>query len=167
MASAPPAQGSTTFPKDMAYQRSWRTYQARLLDRLDSYLDDDRLHIVAAPGSGKTIFGLEVVRRLNRPALVLAPTITIRDQWVQRLVEQFLPTGSIDPDWISTDIRNPQLLTVATYQALHALCSGEINSIEEMGTDNESCAVPESGDGNGNGKPGTAIEVPESLSGFM
>jgi len=37
----------------MAYQRSWRTYQARLLDRLDSYLDDDRLHIVAAPGSGK------------------------------------------------------------------------------------------------------------------
>ena len=164
MASASSLQPGTTFPREMAFQKSWRTYQARLLDRLDSYLEDKRLHIVAAPGSGKTIFGLEVVRRLNQPALILAPTITIRNQWVERLVEQFLPPRSTVPEWVSTDIRNPKLLTVATYQALHALCSGEIEALEETCTDDESCAAPEPA--NGNGRPASQIELPESLSGF-
>jgi len=59
----------------MAFRKNWRTYQARLLARLDFYLEDRRLHIVAAPGSGKTIFGLEVVRRLNQPTLILAHTV--------------------------------------------------------------------------------------------
>ena len=166
MGSALLAQGSTSFPREMAFQRNWRTYQARLLDRLDSYLDDKRLHIVAAPGSGKTIFGLEVVRRLNQPALVLTPTITIRNQWVERLVDQFLPPGSSHPDWISTDIRNPQLLTVATYQALHSLCSGEIDALEETGSDDESYAAPEPTNEKENGKSASGIELPESLSKF-
>jgi superfamily II DNA or RNA helicase len=26
--------------------------------------------------------GLEIIRRIDQPTLVLAPTITIRDQWV-------------------------------------------------------------------------------------
>ena len=83
-------------------------------------MDDEKLHVVAAPGSGKTILGLEVVGRLNSPTLVLAPTIAIRDQWVQRLVEYFLPEGSTVPNWVSKDIRNPRFFTVATYQALHS-----------------------------------------------
>jgi len=55
----------------------------------------------------------------------LAPTITIRDQWVDRLVELFLPSGNGRPAWVSTELRTPAFLTVATYQALHAVCSGE------------------------------------------
>jgi superfamily II DNA or RNA helicase len=83
------------------------------------------MHLVAAPGSGKTVLGLEVIRRINKPTLVLAPTITIRDQWVDRLVQLFLPEGSVKPEWVSTELRNPAMLTVATYQALHAVCWGE------------------------------------------
>jgi len=109
----------------MAFRKSWRIYQSHLLDRLDGYLDNKRFHLVAAPGSGKTILGLEVIRRVNQPTLVLAPTITIRDQWVDRLVELFLPPGNGRPAWVSTDLRSPAFLTVATYQALHAICSGE------------------------------------------
>src|SRR5437868_6004260 len=71
-----------TFPDSMVFQKTWRAYQARLLEGLDLYLDDRRLHLVAAPGSGKTVLGLEVIRRIDQPTLVLAPTITIRDQWV-------------------------------------------------------------------------------------
>ena len=41
--------------------------------------------MVAPPGSGKTVIGLEIVRRLGRPALVLAPTATIQAQWREKL----------------------------------------------------------------------------------
>ena len=109
----------------MAFRKDWRVYQSRLLDHIDRYLDNKRLHLVAAPGSGKTVLGLEVIRRVNQPTLVLAPTITIRDQWVDRLVELFLPPGTGAPSWVSTELRSPAFLTVATYQALHAAYSGE------------------------------------------
>jgi superfamily II DNA or RNA helicase len=109
----------------MTFRKTWRAYQSRLLSHLDGYLQNRRLHLVAAPGSGKTVLGLEVIRRVNQPTLVLAPTITIRDQWVDRLVDLFLPPGSGRPAWVSTELRSPAFLTVATYQALYALCSGE------------------------------------------
>jgi hypothetical protein len=109
----------------MTFRKTRRVYQSRLLDRLDGYLQNRRLHLVAAPGSGKTVLGLEVIKRVNQPTLVLAPTITIRDQWVDRLVDLFLPPGSGRPSWVSTELRNPAFLTIATYQALHAVCSNE------------------------------------------
>ncbi len=111
--------------EELEFQATWRDYQKRVLSELEDHLDDDHLHIVAAPGSGKTILGLEVMRRLGEPALILAPTITVRNQWVQRLLSMFLPDGAADPDWISRDIRNPSLLTVTTYQALNAAMPGE------------------------------------------
>ena len=122
-----PASANTQqSPSDvMAFQKSWRVYQSHLLDHLDRYLDNKRLHLVAAPGSGKTVLGLEVIRRVHQPTLVLAPTITIRNQWVDRLVGLFLPLGNGRPAWVSTDLRSPAFLTVATYQALHAVCSSE------------------------------------------
>jgi superfamily II DNA or RNA helicase len=152
----------------MAFQGNWRTYQARLLARLDFYLEDRRLHIVAAPGSGKTVFGLEAIRRINRPTLVLAPTITIRNQWAERLVQYFLPRGSARPEWVSTNIRRPELLTIATYQALHALCSGELEETGDACTEEETNSAVEQPDSNasGNGKSAIEIELPEALSGF-
>jgi superfamily II DNA or RNA helicase len=170
MGSAPLKTRRTTFPKEVVFQGSWRTYQARLLERLDLYLEDKRVHIVAAPGSGKTVFGLEVARRINQPTLILAPTITIRNQWAERLVQHFLPDGTPEPDWISTDIRHPELLTIATYQALHALCSGELEQTEDACPEEENGSAIELGNGNGNGngndKPAAQIELPECLSAF-
>ena len=69
----------------MRFNGVWRDYQARVLEVMNSHLGDERLHLVAAPGAGKTVLGLEIVRRLARPALVFAPTVAIREQWVQRL----------------------------------------------------------------------------------
>lgn len=97
----------------------WREYQARVLKAVDSHLSDRRLHIVAAPGSGKTTLGIEVIRRLGQPALVLSPTRTIRDQWLARLAH-FLPERAhLPPDWTSRSLDQPGLLTSLTYQALH------------------------------------------------
>ncbi|WP_420335179.1 DEAD/DEAH box helicase [Roseibium sp.] len=117
--------------EQMRFQATWREYQERVLTNLDSHLDDDSLHIVAAPGSGKTVLGLEVMRRIGKPAVILAPTITIRNQWIDRLVSMFLPGGTKAPDWISKDIRSPGYLTVITYQALHAAYA---NAEEEPGS---------------------------------
>ena len=106
----------------MAFQKSWRAYQSKLLTEIDAYLEDRRFHLVAAPGSGKTVLGLEIIRRLGRPTLILTPTITIRDQWADRLQDHFLSPGAGQPYWVSTDLKSPALLTIATYQALHSAC---------------------------------------------
>src|ERR1700732_2422136 len=125
MPLASPNTQRASLPDVMTCRKTWRAYQSRLLSHLDGYLQNRRLHLVAAPGSGKTVLGLEVIKRVNRPTLVLAPTITIRDQWVDRLVDLFLPPGSGRPAWVSTEFRHPAFLTIATYQALHAVCSGD------------------------------------------
>src|SRR5215470_17699934 len=104
MAGITTAANTRTFPEAMAFRKPWRIYQARLLERLSGYMSDGRLHVVAAPGSGKTVLGLEVLRRIDAPTLVLAPTITIRDQWVQRLVELFLPAGDKVPGGVSKGV---------------------------------------------------------------
>ena len=114
----------TVFDPAIRFRYPWRPYQDRVLGALDRHLDDDRLHLVAPPGSGKTVLGLEVVRRIGRPTLVLAPTRAIRDQWADRFAELFLPDGADRRAWISADLNRPVPLTVATYQALYALDVG-------------------------------------------
>ena len=113
------------FPSDIRFRRSWRSYQQRVLSELEDHLDDDHLHIIAAPGSGKTVLGLEVMRRLDRPALILAPTVAIRDQWMDRLIELFMEPGSKAPKWMSKDLRRPQFLTASTYQGLYSIYKDE------------------------------------------
>ncbi|MCB9033178.1 MAG: DEAD/DEAH box helicase family protein [Chitinophagales bacterium] len=125
------------FPKNIKFKYNWRNYQQRVLDELDEHLTDKHLHVIAPPGSGKTVLGLEVALRLNRPTLILAPTISIKNQWIQRFCELFLQT-IVTPDWISRDIRNPKFLTVATYQGLHAACNNlNINEDEEDDIDED------------------------------
>ncbi len=112
------------FPADVRFRKPWRHYQQRVLDELQDHLEDRHLHIIAAPGSGKTVLGLEVMRRLNRPTLILAPTIAIRDQWVDRFVNLFLDSARGPAPWISRDIRTPRFFTVSTYQGLHSVYTG-------------------------------------------
>ena len=45
------------------FNGEWRSYQKRILDDLDFHLRDDKLHVVAAPGAGKTTRGIEVISR--------------------------------------------------------------------------------------------------------
>ncbi|MEA2424501.1 MAG: hypothetical protein QOH13_911, partial [Thermoleophilaceae bacterium] len=68
------------------FSGTWRRYQEGCL----AAFEDDRANgrdktlLVAPPGSGKTLVGLEIVRRLGLPALVLCPTLTIQAQWRER-----------------------------------------------------------------------------------
>lgn len=102
----------------LEFKFPWRSYQYKLLKNFDSHISDHHFHVIAPPGSGKTILGIEILRRLGKKALVLAPTLTIRNQWESRLQEFF--TEQNDFDAISFNIKSPNDVTFSTYQSLHA-----------------------------------------------
>ncbi|MDE7063138.1 MAG: DEAD/DEAH box helicase family protein, partial [Lachnospiraceae bacterium] len=133
----------------LQFKGKWRDYQARVLQRAAEYMKDGRVHIVAAPGSGKTTLGIELMTRLGKPALVLAPSITIREQWVARIEEAFLKDELNSADYLSQDIKDPKMITVATYQALHCAMTRYSGSLageqEEEEPDRRKSSTPADG----------------------
>lgn len=125
------------------FKWTFRDYQQAVLDNSQKHLKDKRIHIVAAPGSGKTILGLELVRRQNAPTLIMSPSVTIRQQWGERFIEAYLPESENPDEYISYSLKNPKLITSITYQALHAAFTK--SAIEEE-TDDDLLFAEESQD---------------------
>ncbi len=103
----------------VSFRGQFRSYQQEVLDGADAYLADGRIHVVAAPGSGKTVLGLELLRRTGRPTLILSPTVTVRRQWGERFRELFLPEGEALEDYFSETLEGNEPVCSITYQALH------------------------------------------------
>ena len=83
----------------LRFRGTWRHYQALALEAFERDRAAGRLstHLVAPPGSGKTLLGFEILRRLGAPALVLAPNSAIQAQWA-RTGEAFgAPAGPSPP----------------------------------------------------------------------
>ncbi|MCP4154158.1 MAG: DEAD/DEAH box helicase family protein, partial [bacterium] len=133
---------NSVFPDYVKFKLDWRPYQARILDELKKHLQDRHFHVVAAPGSGKTVLGLEVVLRIGEPTLVLTPGLSIRDQWIQRFIDLFLP-DDLQPAWVSNNLKEPGLLTVTTYQALYAFCKEELPDKDDTGKKKKKNDAPE------------------------
>ena len=127
------------------FNGTFRDYQQNILGQSSKYLLDKRLHIVAAPGSGKTILGLELIRRLNAPALVLSPGVTIRQQWGERFAEGFARDPVLAGQAVSYTLKAPGLITSVTYQALHAAYNKKISD-EQVETDEETAGHAETED---------------------
>lgn len=106
------------FDENIKFKYPWRPYQDRVLKDANKHLSDGKVNIVAAPGSGKTILGLELARRLGKPVIIFAPTVTIKKQWISKFVSTFTDFKQV-PDWISTNIYDLKYFNVVTYQALH------------------------------------------------
>lgn len=146
--------------ENLQFQGQWRSYQKKVLDHAQSYGQDHKIHIVAAPGSGKTTLGIELIRRLDAPCLVLAPSITIRDQWLARIREGFLPAqpsaqgnernearSGIADTLLSNNIRKPAPITAITYQALHSCIRRE----NPKALQESEAGAPEKGEEQNNG----------------
>ena len=73
----------------LQFKGHWRPYQEEVLNDLDKYLDDSKIHVVAAPGAGKTVLGIELIRRIGYNAIILVPRISILDQWMNTVAELF------------------------------------------------------------------------------
>jgi superfamily II DNA or RNA helicase len=95
-----------------------RRYQADVLDRVP-VVPGEPLHVVAPPGSGKTLLGLLLAARRGTRALVLAPTATIRAQWARS-------AGALEgaEGRVSEDPRALGDVTALTYQMLGVLETG-------------------------------------------
>ena len=81
---------------ELAFGGEWRRYQKAAIAAFerDRAAGRRRTHIVAPPGSGKTLVGVELVRRAGRRALVLAPNGAVQMQW-PRAVRQFAPAAEV------------------------------------------------------------------------
>jgi superfamily II DNA or RNA helicase len=134
---------------NVVFRGTFRNYQQRVVDNYQKHLADNKIHIVAAPGSGKTILGLELIRVLGRPALILSPTVAIREQWGERFEDMFLPEGEKLSDYVSNSLRKPKLMTSITYQGLYTSWRRLVDRTK-----------PEEGDGEEN------EDAPENFSGI-
>ena len=100
----------------LRFRGTWRHYQSLALAAFERDRDGVRnsTHLVAPPGSGKTLLGFEILRRLGEPALVLAPNSAIQAQWTR--------TGEAFGASAGTVAAAPGApVTCLTYQALARL----------------------------------------------
>ncbi len=106
------------FPR-IRFQGTLRPSQADVVEIARRKLAEGRrrLHIVAPPGSGKTVLGLYLwAECVRRPAVVLSPNSAIQAQWAART--NLFRVGETDATVVSTDSDCPALLTSLTYQAV-------------------------------------------------
>ena len=116
----------------LKFNGTWRNYQRQVLDNFQEYQADGHVHLVAAPGSGKTTIGIELIARFDKPALVLVPTVTIREQWVDRIRQAFLEDEDQITSLVSQNLKDMKQITIATYQAFHSAMQ-QLQSQEDNG----------------------------------
>jgi len=94
----------------------FRRHQHEALSALAAARADDRRRawVVLPPGAGKTLVGLETIRREGVPALVLSPNTAIQGQWV-RGWQRMDPDATVS---VGTDRELGANVTSLTYQAL-------------------------------------------------
>jgi superfamily II DNA or RNA helicase len=71
--------------EQLSFRYPFRKYQRLILEQVAAQQKDNKYHIVAPPGAGKTILGLELIRQFDTPAVVFAPTTTIQAQWYEKV----------------------------------------------------------------------------------
>ncbi|MBA3859714.1 MAG: hypothetical protein C0507_22635 [Cyanobacteria bacterium PR.3.49] len=110
--------------RELCFCYPLRRYQQEILELVKIKMErgERQLHIVAPPGAGKTIIGLQLISTLKVPALILAPNTTIQSQWGLKL-DLFIPDhlkGILSlSDILGTHEDKPlKPVTVLTYQVL-------------------------------------------------
>jgi superfamily II DNA or RNA helicase len=95
----------------VAFSKPFRRYQSLALDAFEQGRPSGRrrVYLVMPPGSGKTVVGLEIARRLGDRVIALGPNTAILAQW-QEFQPQSLAAGT------DTALATP--VTILTYQAL-------------------------------------------------
>lgn len=102
----------------VAYKGTFRDYQRRILNKGFRYAEDGKLNIIAPPESGKTILGLELIRRIGEPCLIISPTEATIAHWGKKLKECFLLEESLFEQLFSRDLDQPKAINAITYEEL-------------------------------------------------
>jgi superfamily II DNA or RNA helicase len=104
----------------MHFSSTLYPYQSEILDIFEKERKrgDKKIHIVAPPGSGKTIVWLEMMTRLDVPTLILVPNLTLQEQWKDKLEKLFFESHESSEVLISTNINEIKKINIVTYQSL-------------------------------------------------
>lgn len=99
---------------NIVFGLEFRKYQQDMLDYFDTIRSkgDRRFHFLAPPGAGKTLLGLEMVRRIGEKAVVFSPNSAIQMQWKHKLLEL------TDEMSISTTPSDTKDILSLTYQSI-------------------------------------------------
>jgi superfamily II DNA or RNA helicase len=97
----------------LTFAGTWRGYQQLALTAFeaDRARGQHQTHIVAPPGSGKTLLGMELIGRLGERALVLVPNTAVQAQWLRTARGFGAPEGLAAADPAAE-------IACLTYQAL-------------------------------------------------
>jgi superfamily II DNA or RNA helicase len=93
-----------------------RDYQRQAMD---AWVASDKRGIIVLPtGSGKTLIGIRAIALLNMPAIVVAPTLDLVNQWRSRLEKEL----GVDVGVLGGGERDIKAITVSTYDSacIHA-----------------------------------------------
>lgn len=101
----------------LSFRQPFRKYQRMILEQIIDRQTDKKYHIVAPPGAGKTIIGLELIRKFNAPAVVFAPTTTIQGQWHEK-VGMFLEPDISISQFASMEAKQHAPIRIFTYQLI-------------------------------------------------
>lgn len=126
----PPTPGSPFAA--LQFRHPFRKYQRMILEQVAAGPGDRRQHLVAPPGAGKTIVGLELIRRFAAPAAIFAPTTTIQEQWRAKaalFLPETAPPEALEA-LVSLDPNRLAPINVFTYQLLST--PGESQAWVEM-----------------------------------
>lgn len=96
----------------------WREYQRELLAQFDELKRDSSIHLVAPPGSGKTLLGIELARLYCGKTLILVPSLALKQQWKKTLISLY-EDASLAQSEMSERIDEPALITIETYQKFY------------------------------------------------
>lgn len=118
----------------MKFQKEHYPYQKEILSVFEAEQKkwEKKIHIVAPPGSGKTIIGCEIMCRIGAPALILVPNLTLLGQWQDKLEKLFFESGETSDELISTSIDAIKKINILTYQSLTGSDDGADEIQEEI-----------------------------------
>lgn len=108
----------------MKFNKTFYHYQKDILWVFEKELDsgDNKIHIVAPPGSGKTIVWIEMLRQLflkkNWVGLILVPNTLLQEQWKDKIHEFFIEEHEKTDDLVSTSLDEMKRINILTYQSI-------------------------------------------------
>lgn len=113
----------------LSFRHPFRKYQRMILEQVAAEQKDQKYHLVAPPGAGKTIIGLELIRRFGTPAVIFTPTTTIQGQWYEK-IGMFLKNPADTPLYASLDPHRRAPIHIFTYQLISTPAEAQEHIIE-------------------------------------
>jgi|WetSurMetagenome_2_1015567.scaffolds.fasta_scaffold02025_10 superfamily II DNA or RNA helicase len=117
--------------EDIKFENSCKLYDYQQEAVKDTLTEDNGI-LVAPPGAGKTIMGIEIISKLKQPSLILVHKKQIFNQWLQR-IENFMNIPQREIGQICANKKTVgNKITVAMIQTL----SKSENFVEELELNN-------------------------------